>query len=383
MNHMNRVLSPEIRFAALLSRPHLNSEQVALAAALTADVDFGKLHKLIIQHRIWPCVYCNVRDYLPGLLADSSFNYLKKLYYANVAQSQRSFALCGKLLRKFKENGVSLKILKGAPLAFKLYGDVSKRYSHDIDLVIRDTDITVANAILAREGFQAKGFEGLLPEQESLYWDGHKDIVYLDKFGTMIELHVRLSVDKLKITDQYFDALFNTNTPNNIAHLELIYLCWHGSQTLFHRLKWLVDIALYLELQPQTFREELVRVARDLRAFRMLSASWVLAHQVFDTDLPQEIFIFYEQDAACRILVTQCLIQFDNPKLPNSFASLMTTHFVGALLYQSKKELFSILLRHFKPNDNDRNVFPKLPHRLHFIYYLLRPFLVIYRRFHI
>jgi hypothetical protein len=381
MKRKELILSSELVLLALLSRPYLDNAQVASAAALINDADVGRLHELVNQHRIWPCVYCNLRDYFPDLLVDSSFDYLKTCYQQTVAQSRHSFILCGNLLRDFKEYGVELRILKGAPLAFKLYGDVSKRHSFDIDLVVKETDLDVAHAILTRQGFQSEGFEGLSEKQKDFYWDRHKDVEYFDKFGTKIELHVRLSNQKFKVTDQYLNALFNRTLVDNIGHLELLYLCWHGIDTLFHRLKWLVDIALYLELQSAASREDLVKIAKELKATRLLSASWVLAHKIFDTDLPDEILTLYQQDSACRVLVSQCLKNLHNTQSRwPSGVGLVAFGYIS-LIYETNKSRSLYFYSQFKPTLNDINWLPRLPDRLYFLYYLLRPLRVIYSYF--
>jgi len=294
-----------------------------------------------------------------------------------VLQNERSFALCGKLLRDAKEHGVNLKVLKGMPLAFTLYGDISKRQSSDIDLVVKAADLDAAHAILTREGFQADRFSGLSENLKVFYWSTRKDITYLDKSGTYIELHTRLSLSKTQVNDKYLNALFNVNIVDNIAHLEHIYLCWHGMHTLFHRLKWLVDIALYLESQSDESKLQLVILAKDLEAFRLLSASWVLAHQLFDTDIPQEVLHFYQQDVLCRTVVCQCLKRLHNTQVRKSLGFGLASTAYAWLLYQNKKEGFAFLIQNFKPTETDLTWIGGLPDRLYFLLYLLRPVRVI------
>ena len=374
------VITPELKLAALLSRPKLSKAQVDTANILISKVTLSKFHNLIEPHRIWPCVYCNLRDYFPDLLSEASFSYLMKRYQQNTRQSQRSFDTCGKLLKGFKDLNLEVKVLKGLPLAFKLYGDISKRHSKDIDLIIKKVDLEAAHTVLTRFGFQCSQFEQLTERQKSFYYNSHKDITYYDKASTEIELHVRLDNQKTKLSDQYLQQLFMENSISDNNTIELIYLCWHGSYTLFHRLKWLVDITLYIEQKIQPCNEDLVNVAGRLGAIRPLTVSWVLCNKVFGTEIPPEISAFYQQDFASRILVSRCLKQLNNPKTIIPLHFKLENFICRTLLYQYKTEQINSILQGFKPTVLDFETFPGMPSRLFFLYFLLRPFLFIYRR---
>ena len=381
MPRIKSVISPELRLAAFLSRPRLTPDQLDTVRGLAPTVDLDQLKSLVIEHHIWPCVYCNVRDHFPTWLSDSSFADLKTRYDASSMQNKGTFSLCGNILRLAKKHNIDIKILKGLPLAFRLYGDITKRHSGDIDLVIQPSDLDAIHLILTRVGFQCPLFEQLSDQQKQLYWRSCKDIAYIDNNGILIELHLRLTSLKIKSTDHYQQALFDGSTGgDNLVQLELIYLCWHGIHTLFHRLKWLTDIALYLELQPETSKQALIKVARELGALRQLNASWVLANRLFDTDVPQSVLTFYQQDAACRFLVSQSVRQLNQPKTTSSLYSALKIWLCRAVLNSSKKENFKDLVSAFRPTSVDLAAMPYLPHRMYFLYYLLRPALLIYRR---
>jgi hypothetical protein len=378
--HITRCVSPELRLAALLSRPRLKPHQVDAARISATTIEPDQLYRLVIAHRIWPAVFCNVRDYFPDWLSASSFAHLKALYLANLEQNQHTFVLCGKILRDCREQTIEMRVLKGLPLAFNLYADIAKRHSNDIDLVIKERDLEAVDLILTAAGFQCPEFDRLSKKQKQIYWAGSKDITYRDKAGTMIELHVRLSIINVKAIDRYYQGLFDSTCVDKLAQLELIYLCFHGTQTLFHRLKWLTDIALYLESESPTFRRKLIEVALETGAMRALSVSWVLAGQLFDVAIPQAIAAYYHHDARCRVLVDQCLKQLSNPFAFGSLLFALKMWAYKPLIYQSNRESRDSFFSYLKPAPLDLEALPGLPQGLHFLYYLLRPALAVYRR---
>lgn len=373
-------MTPELKFAALLSRPKLCETQIAAGRSLIHAVDLSKFKRLVSHHRIWPCVYRNINDYFPDLLTEPALSFLKEKYQRNLRQTQRTFETCGKLLRRFKELQVDVKVLKGMPLAFKLYGDISKRHSNDLDLIIPDTELNQAHAILTSFGFQCTEFEALTKAQKSIYFEAHKDIAYYDEAGTFIELHVRLSAFPTKLSNHYVQSFFNNPSISQHQEAELIYLCLHGSHTLFHRLKWLVDIALYIEQEFSDNSKQLIKLSSQLEAMRILTVSWVLANILFGTKIPNEISSFRRRDLAARIIISKCLKQLNNPKPIKSLRFKLERFFCEFLLYQNNSEKIAAISHKLKPSTLDFRSPLTIPSNLSFLYYLLRPFLFLYRR---
>lgn len=372
-------VTTELRLVALLSLPHLCPAQVHQAGLLEGTADFNRVSELVTAHRIWPSVYCTLRDHLPHWLAKPSLGDLQSRYQINCIQSQRAFVISGHLLRACRAQHIPIKILKGAPLAFKLYGDITKRHSNDIDLVVRQADLDACHLILSRAGFQCFDFHALSEVQTHAYWRTNKDIVYRDATGALIELHVRLSVQHFNITDRYLDALFDATPASERAHLELLYLCLHGIRTLFHRLKWLTDIALYLNLQTEFSGQALIKVAKAKGAMRLLSASWVLSKLIFNIKVPGEIIAFYEKNAGCRLLVSQSLNHLNHPKPIGSLDRYLARMMCEPLMYPHKRNGIIPFFSRFQPTYEDMLTI-KLPAHLHALYYFMRPALVIYRR---
>ncbi len=383
---LQQKVSLELKLLAILSRPTLTDGQVKNALTLFQFIDFKFFRALLDQHRVWPCVYCNIRKHFPDLLPQALFNYLKKKHQQNMRQSQRQFDICGKLLCRFKELDVPVKVLKGIPLAFKLYGDISKRHSKDLDLVIKKENLNLAHDILTFFNFKCSDYEKITQEYKQYYFDTRKDITYCDDKGTIIELHIRLSPYPIKLTSYYSSSLFNHNSLNKNNPIEFVYLCWHGTYTLFHRLKWLVDIALYIEQyysqdsQDSQDTDKLIDLANKFGAMRILTVPWILANILYDIEIPARVLFFYKQDMTSRLITSQCLKTLNNPKNVSTICEVLETVFYNALLLKNWSEKGRGLWIKFTPIVNDREILAIIPAKLSFMYYLLRPFTVFYRR---
>jgi len=82
-------------------------------------------------------------------------------------QQQRSAALLGALAEidgAFDREGVEYLVLKGLPLSERLEGGVGRRFTWDLDLLVRERDIPRATVALGRVGFSPPRLaRGLLP----------------------------------------------------------------------------------------------------------------------------------------------------------------------------------------------------------------------------
>lgn len=379
MPSLHKTVTPELALTALLSRPRLNQEQRDAAERLLQSADLMTLQHLIRHHRIWPCVHANLQAHFPERLSDPALRFLVKKHQQNARQARRTFELCGRLLRRMKESGVEARVFKGAPLAFRLYGDITKRNAHDLDLVIPAQALETAHRILTEEGCTCTQFDALSESQKALYLVAHKDIVY-QSGTTLIELHLRLLAFRTELTEHYLTTLFSQPPQEEKQAAELIYLCWHGSHTLFHRLKWLVDITLYLEQNFADNADGLINLACELKAMRILTVCWVLSNLIFETGVPERVSVFYQRDLAARMLVARCVKQLNQPKTIESLRFKLERLCCEPLLYQNGSEKCAALSYKFKPTALDFGTIENIPAGLSFLYYPIRPFLFFYRR---
>lgn len=376
MEHLRKLVCPELQLAALLGRPTLTSRQIVQASALITLIDFNRFKELLDQHQIWVCVHSNIQNHFATLFPESFVAYLSRQHEKKVTRSRRQFIKYGQLLHAFKTADIPVRTLKGIPLAKKLYGDIAKRYSRDIDLLIPGDHASLNHEILTQLGYRCDAYDRLEQHQISLYFKAHKDLTYQDATETVLEIHLRLCPYPNVLSRYYSDHLVSTRTEDSLSKTELAYLCWHASNTLYHRLKWLLDIALYIErLQShdKACCESLIGVAKRFDLLRALAISWKLANTLFGTELPAAINQFYNQDRISQLSAKRALRALNNPSYARSLHFKIEAYFGTVLLPQYWLHRWRALIQALNPNYGDILMLSAIPAKLSFLHKLLRP----------
>ncbi|MDD2800225.1 MAG: nucleotidyltransferase family protein [Methylococcales bacterium] len=383
MNHLAKLARSELKLAVLLSRPTMTAAQIEQVSELISIIDVTYFRELLEQHHICPCVYLNSKNHFVTLFPDDLHAYLHKKYQKNIRQSYQRFTTYGELLHLFKVADIPVRTLKGIPLAKKLYGDIVKRYSKDIDLIIPAYQINKANKKIMTLGYECNVYDQLSKNQQHLYLQSNKDVIYTRKTGIPLELHVRPCQYSTALSKNYTRQLFNSSSLEDKSNYEIIYLCWHGTQTFYHRLKWLLDIVLYIEYlkaNDQLNIDSLVLLANELNSMRSLTVSWILANTLYETPVPAPILNFYHRDKVTRILVNKSLNFLNLSEKINTKRFRFDVYFYARLIPQGWADKRLLLMGIFTPNVDDIKLLSALPDKLFILHYIMRPLVFFYTR---
>ena len=380
MKDLHSLMGDELKALTFLSRPRLNRDEQCQVRALIKEVNFEYLLRQIDNHRIWPCVYCNVRDYFSTEFPSELTQYLKNRYEKNVSQSLRQFKAYGSIQALFSQYGIPAKPLKGMALANTFYGDFAKRHSHDIDVLIRLIDVDRAHKRLAEIGFCSPEFDSLTYFQRSRYFRANKDITYSNKDGVTLELHVRLCEFGGEMSIQGAKDLLDNKS--KVSPEELVYLCWHASNTLFHRLKWIQDLALYFKYFEDSLEadsDSLLAIAERYNERRSLVVSWVVVHILYGNPLPKKIREIYLKDSIAKLVVRQSISNLNKPRYILSTKHKMEIWCLTVLSAGSWKMKYDKFVQKIRPNINVISRYPFIPGNLFFLFYFIRPIDLVYR----
>lgn len=374
------LISPELKLAALLSLPSLSKSQIREGASLFDIAQPEILKQQIDVNRIWACAYASIEAHFSKLMPDNYVTQLRRKHRKNVKLSLLQFAALSKIEQLFAKYGIPAKTFKGIPLAIKLFGDISKRYSADIDILISQSDLKSAHIQLKKIGFKNLEFERLSRPKKSLHFRGCKDVTYTNDQGLVLELHIRLCIDTSNFSQQMTHQIFAPKSTEDEHLLELIYYCWHGGHTLFHRIKWLLDIVLYLKkLNPSECQvEELLIKARNFDLDQNLIYSWVMAHVIYKLPLPSQIKRIYDSNANQSKLVKTTILTLNAPDRNLSFRHRLDIFFGEMALLSSYRKKFILLLQKLRPTNLDICFSPGISDKTIFLYYFLRPLRIIY-----
>ena len=94
------------------------------------------------------------------------------------------------LIRTLRTNGIEPLVIKGIPLALRLYTDPAVRASKDIDLLCKTEDLDRVERLLEATGYSR--FKGRISHEE--YWKCHYHFVYVrgEHMDSVVEVHWNL-----------------------------------------------------------------------------------------------------------------------------------------------------------------------------------------------
>ncbi len=293
---------------SLVRRTALEKSCRALAAN-PSKTSSESLPDLAASHGVIPLLHAALVQDKSGqkqLSAGNSTSYtrLEKMVLANAAYNIRLTEKIFEMARLFEEGNIRSIAFKGPALAIVLYGDISMRQISDLDFLIHPDDLHAARILLEANGFQVNNKIG---KEEDRLWE-ETECGY-----DMSSLNGDLMVDiRSRITPAYLPfrltaaEVFAEQTTYEIEgrklrtfsmEMQVLLLCFHGAKHLWHRLSWIVDIALFVQNERIDWHK-LFGLAERAEGTRVLSLGLRIAERIFSLSLPGEVDEALRADAS-------------------------------------------------------------------------------------
>lgn len=232
-------------------------QKSTIEASVAQGLGPDEMMRLIERHRIQATAWDTLsRVGLESILGER----VRDLRDASVEVRTRSLALAmahHKVCDALRRSGIPALPLKGGPdLSNKLYGDLGLRQCKDLDLVLRPENLAGAVVCLESMGYAATSPVWMSSRPHR--WLAIKVLRDFSLFdpvsGIEIELHHRFE----RIPDPsrealWWDGYLAAGTGLSVA--EFVFLCVHGASHCWTRMKWLGDIAAWVDRHPQAFVE--------------------------------------------------------------------------------------------------------------------------------
>ncbi len=354
-----------------------------------ASIDWLYVYDLADHHRIIPLLYFFLRSNpdieVPEEVAAKIKVLASNLAVANLFQTTELTGLLGDI----NAAGLEAMPFKGPALGQYLYQNVGLRPFGDLDILIHRKDFAQIKTILLERGYQP--YRTFSPEEEERFLATQMGFEFVSKDErSVVEVHWSFlnTVHAFQLPEQdvwadriplhIADTTVDMFSP---AHL-LVYLCAHGSKSLWARMRWVCDIAeLVARHQDEGFWQNVLLLARVSRSKRMLFTGLRLAHELLDAPLPDAIRLQVMKDKNVALLVadvTASYFAFSSDGMhevdPVTFHLNMQERFIDRLPYY--KHLFQLWT---SPSTKDK-AFVALPRYLEFLYVLIKPIRMIVHR---
>jgi Uncharacterised nucleotidyltransferase len=298
-------------------------------------MDWQYLLQRSYQQGVMPLLYRNLEKFCSDLVPSDVLKKLRQMFFDN---SQYSLLLTHELIKTFKlfhAHGIAAVPYKGPVLAAAVYGDVSLREYGDIDIMVRQEDILIAERLLLAQGYRHKD---AMTEHEKIVFLQSKhehNFTFIHSISDiMLELHWRITPRFTSLIEpKHFWQNLEPQTLAGAPYLNLSLanwlpiLCVHGSRHRWERLTWLCDIAEIMRSHPHLDWTAVIERSQVLVCRRMLFLGILLAHYILEAPLPEPILTRMTADAEVMKLVA------------NSYQQLIcekdvADQFLGKTIYQ-------------------------------------------------
>jgi hypothetical protein len=370
-------LRPEAELLVLSAQLNSSDEDADSARALVqSKCDWSYLLQAAQDHGVMPLLYRHLLSVRPSIPEEM----LKRLHDEVVANTQSNLALTRELfelLDRFEAHEVRAIPYKGPALATSAYGDVAFRQFVDLDLIVHKRDVLRVKELLVTRGWQPE-FE-LNGAQEAAFLDLYYDYGFRNEQGVLIEIHWEL-------TEGYFnfpidvERLWDRLVPVTIAGRRvmtlspedsLLIVCVHSSKHLWSRLGWISDVARLIESHCEMNWPAVIDHAARLGSKRMLSLGLFLAAELLGALVPEQVRKTLHSDSTVGALAADVVKRlFEERTNPPGILE-------GALLHLRMRERLRDRTRYLlrlglMTTVGDLTAI-RIPRRLFFLYYPLRP----------
>jgi hypothetical protein len=282
---------------------------------LSQTIDWSLFLEIVDRHRIAGLAHQSLSaakvalpcDMAAALAARANRDAAREMLFAHEA---------ARLQKLLSESGAPALILKGPALALKAFGRLGLRYNHDIDILISEP--TLRHAV---QTLEEAGYARIIPQQcasadEVRRWiELHKDMTFQRKdVGIIVELHWRLFDNpytfpvEVALSEPVVLSLGSTKEIKALPdEIELTYLCVHGVEHAWSRLKWLADVGALLSGLDAATLERHVAWARQHDLDRAILSTLSICHDLLHMAVPIEMLAAAKADWRIRWLTRVAL----------------------------------------------------------------------------
>jgi len=358
----------------------------ALRDCAHGEVDWRALQALIARHRL----FGRAREGLAQADIALPEAFARRLA-ANVrAMTRRNLALAAETARlsgAFEAAKIDALFVKGATLEARVYRSFSTKHSLDVDILVDAGQLRAARALLEGFGYDmhppAPAFDDaqmqllIVSRRE---WEFHHPTQ-----RSIVELHWRLAYNErlAQGMDLCAPRQMIQLGDSRVATLRddalFVYLCVHGAQHRWSRLKWLADAVALLATQSDD-AQTLYRKAVAVGAGRCAAQTLLLCERLFGVALPPELASELRGGAGAVLeaLALEAMLETDAIGFFARFRR-QATALAALVLLGEGPGFFRAELRRYLVAPEDVALMP-LPPNLAWLYILLRAPLWILRR---
>ena len=272
------------------------------------------------RHRVAPLLYKKIKHAgAENIISADTLNALRKQYLATAARNTIIFSQLNELVAILNSKNIPVVLLKGAHLAEFVYNDISLRPMSDVDILVKEEDLTEALQIVFDEGYQVmetsndEKEKNMKSYQYSIACDAkHFKTLIHSETKCVLEIHCNITSEsspfKIPPSDLWLNSQKVELNDNSVFILcpddLLLHLCLHAAyDDLFgYGLGALYDIALTIKYYHKSIDwQRLWHRAVRWRTERCLEISLYFAKKCFESSFPEQMLESFHIDKMLNI----------------------------------------------------------------------------------
>jgi Uncharacterised nucleotidyltransferase len=373
--------SPEAELLLACARVSTDDATAAeINETLKRGIDWERSTKLAQRHGMLPLLYWNLRTVSSADIPAEALSNLRSYFQENVRRNLFLTRELLSLLNLLESNGIPAVPYKGPVLAQMAYQNLAFREMCDLDIFIRQEDFPKAIRALHSQGYRSA--TQLFSERaiRACLAREYAHTMVHDK-GSIVELHWAITPKFLpfSLDNALWErleplAIAGTTVLNFVKEDLLLILCVHGAKHMWERLEWICCLAQLIRNYPEIDWTLAIERAEAQGGARLLLLGLLLAHELFEVRLAEEVRQRIQADPTLTRLGAQVRERlFRDEDGPEEFFEESMFHFsIRERTIDRLRYSLHFVLRRLAPNVEDRAFLP-LPRSLFFLYYAIRP----------
>lgn len=257
----------------------------ALAAELCGDPAlWSEIKRLAEVHRLSGLLAWSVSAALPP----AERPWRDSVLMTHHSRHQRFTGQLHSLVMELDNAGVPAVVLKGPVLAERFHPVPFLKLSHDLDILVRMSEIPTVTRLMLASGFRLVGG---FPWRIQRNCEHHLNFVAAAN-GLMVEVHYSFKAGAhLFPSEEFIDRSVNWRSANGLDFRvlapadEVFYLIVHAAGHAFQRLRWLYDALAAAKTLCAADRERVLSLAREGGLMGHLVAADMACREFFGESL--------------------------------------------------------------------------------------------------
>jgi len=362
--------SPSLQLLIILCKPEWSDADIMFIKHQSSD-ELSVL-QCSERHRVTPLLWAALQK--TNLFAEETRGLIRQSVQLNQLKALQTKALQSELTSLMERLSVPGFFLKGSGIAERFYDDIAERHVLDIDLYVGEKGLWEMAKALVQMGYQSSpNIFSFNASQRWFFKKTHHDIYFSSPH------HVQLNPIELHWSLRGPMGGFNLVPAKPMNDIdEFLYLCVHGTEHGWFRLKWLMDLPR-ITMNSHFDWLDVRRRAIELNCRKHLDITLLVLDSLSIIPMPKSLIgVIHSSDYIFQLTY-----------IFHAISSEKTFNEDDRNRWQYFRYLWSLSPKIWNPNffllfltsPNDWAIL-RLPNALFFLYIPLRPFLWIYRRLH-